>query len=679
MSLDTTTESIAHFIGLFEMAVEEARLRKEYTEFTALKAKEAEAAEFEFGPVKIKAPFRLEDYNPNVRYVPKPDAPPVGPAPMLPESIPLQGPYVATGAALPPLDPGQVFDSHGGVTTILPFVPIPSSAITITLQTIILHDDDSYGDMEEAGFLPVEIFHAQLEAAIALAEQLTPWSHGTLAQDILNDPTAAVEFLDHLDAIVAPGVHGASISIVADDAAYAIHVDGEAVEDLPEFDDLLPAYIKAKRDAEKEEEALEEAADDLAGHSKGKPSLFETHEGLIKSFANSGHNVVAGANEAHNAVDIHTSWIDAGVIAVGGDVINLNAIAQINILSDHNYVNGHAQSGGLGSSNAHNIASMVVNQLQDDSEDDAVGAPVGFPVTWNMVHYEGDVTVTNFIKQFTFATDNDQLNLTFTANSTAIVTGENLTYNIAHAGEFGFGYDLIIVGGSMVSLNLINQTNVLLDDDYFSGEGLGWATISDGDNLLYNEASITTDGADTQIDMLQEFKDALQSLADGATDLAQAVVNSPLFQGLEALKVLYIEGDLTQMNIVDQVNYLGDQDQVHMAQDAMLSALDQAPVSITTGSNLMTNTAAILSTGYDSQVMADGDYYNDALLYQAELIDTDADPLGVSVTQLASEAVAFLADDMVATSISEKLEAAGLDHDAHTGGTTLDVMQTMTA
>jgi hypothetical protein len=551
--------------------------------------------------------------------------------------------------------------------------------ITVTLQSIILHDDDTYGDAEAAGFMSVGLFHAQLEAAIALSELLTPWTHETLAQDILGDPAEAVEFRDALETLALPNIAGASLSLVSDDAVYAIHVDGVAVEEMPEFDDLLPAYIKAKHDAAEKEEEMEDAADDLSGYGKDNPGLFESNEGFIDSFALSGHNVTAGANETHNIVDLHTSWIDAGVIAVGGDVVMLNAISQINVLSDLNFLNGYAQGGASASSNAINVASMVVNQLQvDDEEGDSI-APGGLPVTWNLEHYEGDVTITNLIKQFTFATDNDQLNLTFTANSTAIVTGENQTYNFAHAGEFGFGYDLILVGGSMISLNLINQTNVLLDNDYFSGEGLGWASISDGDNLLYNEATITQDGADTQIDMLQEFKDALESLAAGAADLAAAVTNNSLFEGLQTLKVLYIDGNLTQMNIVDQINYLGDQDQVHMAQDAMMSALDEVPVSITTGSNLMTNTAEILSSGYDSQIMAGGSYYSDALLYQAELIDTDADPLGVSVTALASEAVAFLADDMISASVSEQLDAGGLDPDAHTGGPTFDVMQTMTA
>jgi len=54
MSLDRTSESIAHFSGLFEKTLEEARLRQEYTEFKAIQKKEAEDAEYEFAAPNIK-------------------------------------------------------------------------------------------------------------------------------------------------------------------------------------------------------------------------------------------------------------------------------------------------------------------------------------------------------------------------------------------------------------------------------------------------------------------------------------------------------------------------------------------------------------------------------------------------------------------------------------------------
>jgi hypothetical protein len=47
--------------------------------------------------------------------------------------------------------------------------------------------------------------------------------------------------------------------------------------------------------------------------------------------------------------------------------------------------------------------------------------------------------------------------------------------------------------------------------------------------------------------------------------------------------------------------------------------------------------------------MVGGETYSEALIYQAQLLDPDAPPTGVGLTPLTSEAVAFLADDMLGT------------------------------
>ncbi len=39
MSFDSVTEKIAHFIGTFDLTIEQARLRDQYEEFTALRRK----------------------------------------------------------------------------------------------------------------------------------------------------------------------------------------------------------------------------------------------------------------------------------------------------------------------------------------------------------------------------------------------------------------------------------------------------------------------------------------------------------------------------------------------------------------------------------------------------------------------------------------------------------------
>ncbi|MEQ9071443.1 MAG: hypothetical protein RLO18_32210, partial [Gimesia chilikensis] len=101
-------------------------------------------------------------------------------------------------------------------------------------------------------------------------------------------------------------------------------------------------------------------------------------------------------------------------------------------------------------------------------------------------------------------------------------------------------------------------------------------------------------------------------------------------------------------------------------------------VAITTGSNYLTNTASIDQDGIDSTIMAAGEQYSDAMLYQAELIDTEANPLGVNISQLTNEAVAIIVDDLTKDIAQTVLEQEAGGFDLHTGGTSLDVMQTMT-
>ncbi len=677
MTLDRTSESIAHFSGLFSKTLEEARLRQEYSEFKSIKKKETDDAGFDFAAPRLKTSFEIGEYDPGVQFAPK-DAPAPAQSPQATPQVPATSEIALSASfSLPPFsqapDVGDDSVGAGPNLIFLPFVAIPASVATVTVQTIRLQDDDVFGDISGTGFLPVEVFHGLLKAAIQVAEALAPWSSETLAQDILSAPEAVHTFLAQLDAVGPDNVPLAKVAIARAEDVDGSHVNGAVVEEKPQFDSLLPAYIKAKHaDALAAQEAEETPA--LAGDNKGETGLFDALDHPVTSYANSGHNVIAGANEAINVVDIQTSWIDAAVIAVAGDYVSLNAVSQINILSDHNYVDGYRQDDADAASKAYNIATVT-----EEAVESAKPTSTDQPEAWNTVHYEGDVTVTNVVKQHTYATDNDQLQLTFTANSTAIVTGENQTTNYAHADAFGSDYDLIVVGGSMVSLNVVNQTNLLLDDDYLSGSGLSTAAISDGDNLLHNKAEIRKQGADTHKKMAKEFKDTLKELKKSASDVMKAVAKHEAFEGMKALKVLKIDGNLTQMNIVDQINYLGDQDQVHMAQDAMQSAIDTVPVSITTGSNLLSNETIIETDGYDSEIMTAGNFYDDAFLYQADLIDTAADPLGVKINELASEAVAFLADDMIAKSISEQLEAAGFTFDADTGGHTLDVLQTMTA
>lgn len=703
MSLGQTTESIAHFAGLFHLAIEELRLREAYLEFKSDPRTPVEDEPFQFSPVKFDAPYRLGDFDPRLKVRTDGEPPASGstnPAPLVPPpaagnpavSVPelarVPGTPVddASGGSLiapPDYGPGELPGPGPGQTIYIPFVPLPPSVVTVTLQSADLNDNDTLGDIASAGFVVPVFLTAQLKALIDIAEALQPWVPQDLVEAVQSGAAATVAYIQALQD--APVVDATLQTFLTGDDAVKVVVNGEVVQDIPDLTEMLPEFIANKRGEAEQDDT--DAGLVPANDADGTGDLFDTQTGYHETFANSAHNVVAGANETHNLAAIKTSWIDAPVIAVAGDVVELNAISQLNVLSDLDDVDGLAKANDAYQSQTVNAARIDTGTpVEDFFAPPVAGGSLGaglfgapsVPIAWNIERIEGDVVVSNIVEQHSFVTDHDRLDLTFTANSTMIVTGENQVANSLSVQEFASGYDLIAIGGSMITTNMIEQTNVLLDDDSFVGGGLGAASISSNDNLLVNVAEITKQAHDKQAEMTAELNEALADLAKGVDDLSAEVIKSDLFEGNETLRALYIEGDLIQMNVVDQVNYLGDADQIQMKVDSMMSVVDDMPVAITAGSNLLTNTASIEQLGTDSVVMANGSHYSDALLVQAELIDTDANPLGVSISELASEAVAFLADDLIAEATAVFDEPGFAELGGHSGGTTLDVMETMT-
>ena len=364
------------------------------------------------------------------------------------------------------------------------------------------------------------------------------------------------------------------------------------------------------------------------------------------------------------------SWVDAEVIGVMGDVVRLDIISQVTVLSEHDGGQSGAPSATM---NAAQIE--LISSNPDAAEADTAAMPV-LPSNWQVECIEGDVVALNWVQQYVFATDYDRAEIEFSGSATAIGLGGNTLGNVTSLVELGFHYDLIIVGGSMITFNMIEQINVLLDSDAIAGMTGAANAISGGDNLLYNGATITTTGIDTITDMSDTFRAEGEALAAGSGTISQQLATDPLFQGEGALSVLYISGDLIKLNSIQQHNYVGDADQVYLAlQDFVAAAGDD--VTVATGSNALVNDAQIRDVGLDSTVLAGGAVYSDALIYQAGLIDTDAMPSGVTGA-LTNEAVAaFLASDMIDPPAMPDDAAGGLPLSPDSGS--LDVMQSVLA
>jgi hypothetical protein len=231
----------------------------------------------------------------------------------------------------------------------------------------------------------------------------------------------------------------------------------------------------------------------------------------------------------------------------------------VNVLSDGDDLGPQAPS---------TVPSEILNAAQIDgvAGPEAVAGPDGLPPTCNVTCIEGDLINFNWVQQTSFITDHDRAVITSTGSSTHIGLGANEVVNAAFLGEWGYQYDLILIGGNMVDVSAVTQTNVLLDDDHVVG-----GSTSGGDNLLFNGASITTTGTDSFGELTSTFEEALDAMAEGAASVPSLVAQDPLFTGLGALNVLYIAGDFVTMNLIEQVNVVGDNDQVTLAAEAALA------------------------------------------------------------------------------------------------------------
>lgn len=667
MSFDWTTETLSHFIGLFEIADERARMRDDYDRFKRDQARDEETKFETMGAVKVKAPFKLDKFTPQVKYKPVIKGE-VSASPFTPYPIPVEIYPVWTSVALPFLNGlnlevwgGQELDFLAAQNIQMSLEPAGSVAVFSHQQASFIDNDVIVG-AGTVEFISTDAFTMATNFYTYLAHNMQSIDlHG-----LSNNGQSAVDKAQSLKSAIANAKdtgplgnapEGATVSLHTGEAASGIHINGETSEEIPDLAAMLPQRLKvtdnaATDDAEAEAEgvALTEGTattgEPIKGVETDAPAQTTSapKKAPQKHEVPDGHNVVMGGNSLINEANIGNSWLDAPVMAVAGDAYAVNAVNQVNVVSDHD--TGLPQTvekdtEAVNFSQINQIANPFVPLIP------GMGA---LPTHWVVAQLDADVINTNWVEQFTFALDNDIAEISFSGQDSFLQLGDNSVANITNISEYGYGYDLIFIGGSLINLNAVSQTNVLFDDDFISSTGDTPGTVTSSGNLLANFANITTVGADSFSLAAEDMSGASDGIEAGYGKIHDAFAELEAFNGIELLRVLHITGNLIQMNLVKQTNILGDADQVHVALDNFLGEVGD--VSVNTGENALVNIANIGSYGVDSDVHVSGDYYSDAMLVQAAFIDTDADPLGVSLSSgdLATEAVAFLADDMISPS-----------------------------
>lgn len=672
MHIDKISDMIAHFIGMFDTVIEEARLRSNYSEGPAHsdpdRLPDDEAARL----LDKNYDVPLEDYDPGVKYrsgyydfdYMRPHFARAVEYDMqqLANAIPVD----ISGAHF--RFPGRLsFDErelvvHTG----------PGSVAGHLTQVNILQDDD-YLNMtdgpnvaRDTTFVTERTVEFYNDAAV-----FTPFStfQRTDSYDALQAlARSAHDYIDHArdNDVTSLGTGADQDFVLAGNDINGLYINGAVAYDKPALDDFMPdrGIAKPAEAPEKSEVSLHE--DSPSGNSL---------------------DIAAGANVVANIATLVNTGVMTSVTAVMGDYHQIDAITQAYIYSDRDDISSiFTHSEDQAATAAYNIASFQ-RSVYPGAEHSAAdshesGETPIFPTAWRVSVLEGDVSFVHWIEQYQFISDNDTMMVTTSGASVSVLTGGNAALNIANFLGIGMQYDLIIVGGNVLDMNIISQIAVLYDNDWARAnpDAPGGATIQSGNNLLWNDATIHNVGSNDRFEAMPDYMhQTVNGINERDPNMPDALAHDANFAGYQGLNVLYITGNLFDVSIIKQVSVLGDSDDVTQAAAKVLENNQNANIHIDTGSNAVINLAQIIDyDSFGSTTYVAGGVYSDAILIQGGIIENDTlQP--TQHGQLANEVIAFLHDDP-ATTHNESDGVINGGHDlSWSNAHSADVMQAVTA
>lgn len=652
--MDKITEEIAHFIGVFHVSVEDARYREAYQEFTLNPVQ----SEPDVHPVIVSdfaAPFELLDYEPGIDYrSPGHDPWHVRPWPPMFHGLP--HPHGADDLHVGREHHWPHHWSYHTAHSTMKFTPPemepPGSVANYLNQAIVLSDAD-YFSVGGHGleFSPDRIDNSALFSGAESAASLSPIGDLDMPGSSMETIEVIQTAIAQLDAAASAPGQAAQIFLHGTEAIEGIYVNGELVDEAPVLEDHY---------------TFDEKANDSEVDPQSNTFTREDGSVAIKVSV----ELQAGGDTLVNDAVLKNFWSGGAVTAVVGDHIELNAIVQINAIWDADAITSAVNHWTTGEANElFNIATFERLDNSGPSGGDPFHSS-DYPAYWSITEIKGDLMIVNWLEQLVFMSDNDVGVLSSSGVTTSIVSGDNLGVNHVSVVELGFAYDLIIIGGSVYDANIIQQMNVLFDNDLvgavsgFQTTGVGG--VSSSANLLWNQAHIYNIGGSDRFDSLpQDYLDTANALAGGGKDIPGGVLSDHAFAGLDGLRVLYISGDLINLQYIKQTNILGDSDQIALAMNAV-SPHPDAEWSISTGSNALLNNAAIVDLDSFGKTYVGGEQYSQETLYQAELISHQPDFGGANPDALVNEAILFLDDSMLAPSDATQTGTSSpADYDAH--------------
>jgi hypothetical protein len=664
MHTEKISEIIAHFIGMFDTHTDAMQMRQLALDGQIVQDNASPTQDQPAQPDSFASDLTLVDYTPGVKYVPnvyeydnlqarlyddtfhatlkKLAALADADIPHLPEQFYPTVPTFAFHEQMH-VDPGE------------------GSQIAHVLQVNVVRDDDIL-DMTD-GHHPVQDLSYildQLAEMTGRADAMSPFNaiERTDSADALtkigNDMHDFAQSTEQSGGTDTHEADGSYYTVQAAQVLDGIHIDGALASDVPDITGYMPhPLLTPEGDPIGSDTPLH--SDDPSGNSL---------------------TVETGGNEVVNVASVVNTGIISPVMAVMGDYHSVDAISQVYTYADHDKVQGLLDNDESSPNSAatigKNIASFEHSQFANDPTAQSSGntSDLAFPNAWHVSVLDGDVSFVHWTEQYNFLSDNDSLTVTTTGVDTTVLTGGNGVADLASFLGIGQQYDLVIIGGHVLDLNSITQISVLYDSDTVKLDGgAKGAEIQTGGNLLWNQASIENIGQPDRFGAMPDYmNDVIKNIQDHDPTMPDGLSHDATFAGYSGLNVLYITGNFYDVNVVKQVNVVGDGDSVHKIASETLQDNPDATVKIDTGSNAVVNIAGIVD--YDSfghTTYVGGNTYSDAILVQGGLVDHDGPAPNQPATPLANEAIAFLGDTENQQAPSDGTVDLGHDLSWHNG------------
>jgi hypothetical protein len=393
-------------------------------------------------------------------------------------------------------------------------------------------------------------------------------------------------------------------------------------------------------------------------------ALNQGLSGLPASPASDGHadsieTVAVGSNITANSASLANTEGASVSLAVMGNYYELKAIVQTNVIQESDHVTGPTSP-----SSAISIAANTIDNIADFQNHVPTLTSGGEGTTpnglnWSVSVLNGSLEDIHSLVQTNYLTNNNVVYETTQSGHSEIVAGGNTLVNSGQFDNLSANYDLIVVEGNYHQDDLIYQTNVMLDSNYvqLNGDGTANQSFSGGSNEAINDATIVDAANHSFQPMTDSALAVIQGLGNHDGSLNVSAIAKAFPDLLGNINVLVVTGDYYDVNYVSQTNYVSNSNVVSM--NGTLGSSQ----SVQTGQDQALNSATIYDAGSALSPYLQGEYSNDMILIQSNIVADGTKITGHDPSQLVPELVAFTgATDASTTQHTSTTATVDLQH-----------------